>query len=474
MTKLPLYKPLTQEEVAAIEEAAFRVLEEVGIEVGEPYMRILYQEAGARVRGSRVYLPRPLVETYVAQAPRKVRLCGRQPGRHLELYDTNVYAGTGGAALEIIDLETNKPRPPLLRDIAKLALLVENLEHIHFYLRPCEPTDVPAELVDVNKYYAGLSHTTKHVMGAVRSLEGLRAVLKLGALICGGEEALSQCPLLSFICCWMISPLRLDIPTTEILLEIVRHRLPVVLSTAPMAGTTAPYTLAGILVQTHAELLSGIVLTQIVSPGAPVIYGAVPSLADMRSGGYVGGAIEFGMLNAAVVQLARARGLPIYNSAGLTEACTADIQAGIEKAFSVLQTVLAGGNFIHHAAGMLHSMRAASYAQYVIDNEILGMALRAARGIEVDEEKLAVDSIASVGPGGHFLMDELTLKYLRTERFFDSLLQNHHYPANETEEDVSIVERARQKAQEILAKAQPPGLPEDIDRAIRQEFEILL
>jgi trimethylamine--corrinoid protein Co-methyltransferase len=473
LNRLPLYEPLSADEVSAVDDAALRVLEQVGVDVGNSTAAAIYRRAGARVDGTRVRLPRALVDEYVALAPQQVTLCGRDPKHDLRLFDTQVHVGTGGAALDVIDLYTGQRRPAALRDIAQIALLVDNLQNIHFYLRPCEPRDIPLPLADVNKYFAAITHTTKHVIGSVNSLQGLAEVVDLAGLVAGGEDEYRSRPFLSFICCWMISPLRLDTLTTELMLEVVRRRLPVVLSTAPMAGATAPYTLAGALVQTHAELLSGITLAQIASPGAPVIYGAVPSAANMRDGGYCCGAIEFGMLNAAVTQVARARRLPIYNSAGLTESKVPDIQAGYEKAFSVLQTVLAAGNFIHHSAGMLESMRTISYVQYVIDDEILGMALRAARGIEVNEETLGVESILRTGPGGNYLTDDLTLKYLRSERFLRAI-SDERSRHNDSDDSVDLFEVARRRAIQILETAAPPGLPNGVEEAIRRRFDIRL
>ncbi|MBI2201521.1 MAG: trimethylamine methyltransferase family protein, partial [Armatimonadetes bacterium] len=306
MKALPLYEPLSPAEVEAIDQAALRVLEEVGIEARDQEILELYRRAEARIEGSRVFLPGTVVQREVRRAPAEVVLCGRDPRHDLRLTGTNVHVGTGGAALDVLDLDTGEARPARLQDVADLALLVENLENIHFFLRPCEPRDVPLDRVDVNKYYAAFTHTTKHVMGSVHGLDGLRQSLELAALVSGGPEAYRQRPILSFIGCWMVSPLTLEPAITRVILEAVRQHAPVVLSTAPMAGSTSPLTLAGTLVQTHAELLSGIALTQIAAPGAPVLYGAVPSLSNLRTGRYLGGPIEFGMLQAAAAQLARA------------------------------------------------------------------------------------------------------------------------------------------------------------------------
>jgi trimethylamine--corrinoid protein Co-methyltransferase len=241
-----------------------------------------------------------------------------------------------------------------------------------------------------------------------------------------------------------------------------------------MAGSTSPVTLAGSLAQVHAEQLSGIVLTQLARPGAPVLYGAIPSMADFRSMGYAGGGIEFGLMNAAAAQMARHIGVPNYNSAALTDSKLPDIQAGYEKAYSICLAALAGSSFIHHAAGMLESMKAIAYEQYVIDDEIIGMALRLLRGIRVDADTLAIDAIREVGPAGNFLAHDHTVRYMREEYFTPPLEERQTREAWEAAGGLDARQRARRRAKDILASHRPPPLDRDTDRAIRARFDIRL
>jgi trimethylamine--corrinoid protein Co-methyltransferase len=211
------------------------------------------------------------------------------------------------------------------------------------------------------------------------------------------------------------------------MLEVAEYGLPLATPTAPLAGATAPLTLAGTLVQLNAEALTGIVLTQLVNKGTPILYSAVPTTVDIRTMGFLFGSIEMGMMNAAASQLARHYKIPIYATSGVTDSKIPDVQAGYEKASTALLAALAGANYIHDAAGLLEGAMTAGYAQYVIDNEIIGMALRASRGIDVNPDTLAVDVIDNVGPGGDYLGQEHTMKYMRTETFFTQVAdrQNH-------------------------------------------------
>jgi trimethylamine--corrinoid protein Co-methyltransferase len=476
------YKPLTDDQVQRIHEAALSILARTGVQVEEPEALRLFQEAGAEVATDRVQLPRSLVEDAVDWAPSRVVLAGRDPKWDLELEGARVHIGTGGAALTVFDLETGQPRPAVLRDVAELARLVDALDNVHFYLVPVYPTDLDKDVVDVNTYYTGLCNTTKHVQAGVYSVDGIRDTVKMCERIAGGAEVLRGRPIVSFITSWMVSPLKFATDVTTLLIETCRQRIPVVLSAAPMAGSTAPATLAGMLAQLTAEQLSGLVLTQLARQGAPVLLGPIPATADMKTGRYLGGAAEFGLTNAAMAQrylggaaefgltnaamaqMAQFYHLPIYNSAGMTDAKIPDIQAGFEKAMSAVLAALAGSNFIHHAAGMLENMNAVAAEQFVIDNDILGMAMRVLRGIEVNDETLALDVIDDVGH---------TIRHMRSEFYYPSaVVDRQGWDMWQQEGGLNARKRARQIARDILANHRPVPLDPAVESWIRQQFEL--
>ncbi len=465
------YQPLTDEQVQQIHEASLRVLERVGVSVKEPQARSLFEEAGAEVDEGHVRLPRSLVEEAIEKAPSRVVLAGRAPQHDLILEDKRVHIGTGGAALQVLDLETSEIRKAMLHDVGQMARIVDALDNIHFFLIPIYPTDLDDEKVEISKYYAALANTTKHVQAGAYTLQGIRDVITMSERITGGPEALRERPIVSFITSWMVSPLKFATDVTSLLIEVCRQGMPVVLSAAPMAGSTSPVTLAGTLAQLNAEQLSGLTLTQLVNPGTPVLIGPIPATADMRSGKYIAGTVELGVSNAAIAQLAHFYDVPIYNSAGMTESKLPDIQAGMEKAQSVIQVALAGANFIHHAAGMLEDMSTIAYEQFVIDNEMLGMAMRAVRGIEVNDDTLALEAIERVGPGGHYLADEHTMRYMRTEHYYPSDVFDRRgrdeWAADGSED---AWKRARRIARNILENHQPEPLDPAVDGWIKEQF----
>jgi trimethylamine--corrinoid protein Co-methyltransferase len=241
-----------------------------------------------------------------------------------------------------------------------------------------------------------------------------------------------------------------------------------------MAGSTSPVTLAGTLVQLNAEQLSGIVLTQLARPGTPVLAGYIPGVANMRTGGYLGGAVEFGIMQAAAAQLARLYGVPIYCSGGMTDAKLPDAQAGYEKMATFMLAAMGGANYIHHAISMITNMSAASLEQAVIDDEIVGMAMRALGGIEVTQTSMAVETIQRVGPGGHYLMDAHTMQFMRSEFFYPPVADRQNRAVWEQGGKKNTRARAIARVEHLLQEHRSPGLPEKADDAIRAGFNIKL
>lgn len=477
------YKPLSEDDIRRIHEASLTVLERTGIEVMPSECRDIFRAAGARVdeNAHRVYIPRAMVEDALAKAPKEVVLCGRDPKHDLYLGGTRVYMGTGGAAVQVLDPETGRVRESTLRDVAAIARLVDALDNIHFYLRPCVARDIPIELLDINTYYACLANTTKHVTGNCFTVSSVRDVVEMASLIVGSREALRERPIISVTNCWTVSPLRYAPETVAVLTEVVRQDIPVFLSSAPQAGATAPAALAGTLVQINAEELSGVVYTQLVRPGARIILGYVPSVSDLRTGNFVGGAAEFALMHAAAAQLGQFYGLPVYNSSGLTDAKIPDIQAGYEKGITGLAAALAGANYIHHAAGFLESMLTVAYEQYVIDDDINGAVMRMVRGIEVNDETLSVDVIDEVcrgrgdePPAGHFLGTTQSLKLMHSEYYYPHSADRRRRRDWEDDGSLDMWEVARRQALHILATHRPTPLPPEVDAAIRRRFTILI
>lgn len=464
------FRLFTQEEVDKIDRAVMWTLEEVGIQVNSERARELLMKGGARPKDdSTLSVPEGLVREAVERAPSRVVLHGRDERHNLELEDARVYFGTGGTVLHTLDLDTGERRPTTLLDIARVGRLVDALENVHFYLLPLYPNELAKDDVDVNRFYAGLTNTEKHIMGGIYSPEGLREAIALAEEVAGGAEALRERPIVSFITC-TIAPLRIDATYGDFLVEIAERGLPVAIPSEVVAGVTGPVTISGSIVVQLAETLAGLTVAQMANPGTPVLLGTVSTVMDPRRAGYLSGAVEMGLMQAGVAQLAQHYRLPLYATAGMSDSKLPDAQAGYEKALTALLVGLAGANFIHDAAGPLEFCMTAAYEQYVIDDEILGMVMRAVRGVEVSDEALGLDAIAQVGPGGHFLTNPHTLEHMRSELFTPRVSDRDLRERWEQNGAPNTRTRARGIAKQLLAEHRPPGLPEATDRKLRERF----
>lgn len=466
-----LYRPLSAKDVVQIHETSMRVFEEVGIRVKNAEARELFARAGARVdrESAVVRMEADLVMDIIDRAPSMVHLYGQRREHTLHVGGSNVYAGTGGTALNVLDPGGNERRRATLADLRDMARVVDRMPHIDFFMLPVFPSDVEEEHVDVNRFGAALAYQGKHVTGGVYTAEGIHNVIRMASLIAGSERALRERPLVSFVTCCGISPFVLDDLYSNLAMEVARAGLPVITPVEPLCGTTSPVTLAANLVVQNVDTLAGVALTQLVNPGTPVMYGCISSLADMKDLKYLSGAVEMGMMNAGATQLARHYGLPIYATAGMSDSKTLDAQSGYESAITNLLVALAGGNYIHDAAGLMEFCMTASLEKCVMDDEVLGMVMRAVRGIEVNEKTLAFDEMKKIGPGGHYVSSRHTRKFMRREQFVPRLSDRKSWEEWSAEGSPDTRERARRTVAEILSGPAATVPPEEVMERIREE-----
>jgi trimethylamine--corrinoid protein Co-methyltransferase len=412
-----------------------------------------------------------LVEELIDKAPSFVRLCGRSEDGELdcEVGGNKVFLGTGGTALNVQDPGSKDCRRSVLQDIVNMACLVNALDNIHFYMLNVYPSDLPVEDVDVNRFGAALNHTQKHIMGGVYTVDGVKNVVRMAEMIAGSADRLRERPFISMVTC-PISPFKLDESYGQLTMKVAQKRIPVVVPAEPLCGATAPVTLAGNLVVQNVDTLAGVMLAQLTSPGTPTLYGCISSITDLRDMKYLSGAVEMGLMNAAASQMAHFYQLPIYATAGMSDAKVNDAQTGYESAITSLMVALAGGNWIHDAAGFLEFCMTASYDKLVIDNEIIGMVMRAVDGIKVNDETLAFDLIKETGPGGHFVSARHTRKYMRTEQYVPCFSDREERSRWEVEGALNATDRATEIVNKILNSPRQPAVPAEIRERIKSEM----
>jgi len=258
-----------------------------------------------------------------------------------------------------------------------------------------------------------------------------------------------------------ISPLKIDKQYGDLVVTIAQAGIPLVCPAEPLCGATSPVTLTGNLVIQTVDSLMGVMLTQIVNPGTPVIFGSVASSADLKSFKYLAGSVEMGLLNAAGAQMAHFYRLPFYATGGMTDSKVLDAQSGYESALTSLLCALAGANFIHDAAGLMEFALTACYEKFVIDNDILGMVMRAVEGIKVDDDSLAFDLIKEVGPGGNFVTAKHTRDFMRSEHYQPSVSDRYSREEWAAKGSKTTWERAAERVKDILANhnySLPPAI----------------
>ncbi len=471
MANAPLYKPLKPEDVKQIDTTGRRILEEIGIHVIAPDFFDRLEKAGAMVdrENQRIRFEGSWLDEFVGKAPSQFTLHSRDGKNDLHMGSGEFYFGNGGRVFRILDMATGGYRYTLLRDVANTAILVDHLQHIRFYIIACQAHDLEPESYHLNDYFRAFYHTTKHVMGGCGNLDGAQQLWGLIKIIADGEDNYREKPFASVITN-MISPLTIDDNSLELLEFCTTRGIPVTCAPAPIAGATSPATLAGTLSQLHAESLAGVAMTQVLCPGAKMLYGAVPTAMDLRTMEYTMGTAEMGMMNAAAVQLAKLYNLPIYASAGLTEAKRPDIQAGFEKLFSSFTVAMTGADYIHLAAGMLDSGNSISYEQYVIDNEIIGMIHRIVEGITLNNDTLGFDVISQVGPGGNYVMEEHTVDHMMNEFFYPSLSVRCNFDIWEERGRPDMLSRAHEMVKQTLNNGRESRLDGNVIQSIKAAF----
>ena len=465
------YKVFNNAEVEEVHESTVYLLEKVGIKMHNKTARQIFKENGAVVdeENKTVRIPRGMIEAAIDSTPSKIVLCGRDENNDLLLEGSNVHLGTGGTVLNTLDLDNGKKRLTEVRDVAGYAKMTDALENIAFFVINCYPNDVKEEEVDINRFFHAFKNTSKHVMGGIYTMDGLKSVIKMSEDIAGSKEKLLERPFVSFITL-MMSPLLMEVTYTDFLIEVARYGLPLATPSEPLAGANSPVTLAGTITLNNAESLGGLILTQLINPGNPTIYGSTSSIMDMRTGTYMAGNIESALINAGCAQMSQYYKIPMYGTGGMSDSKTVDAQAGYESANTAMVVALSGCNYIHDAFGLLEFCTTLSYEKMVVDNDSVGMILRAVKGVEVSKNTLAVDIIEEIGPGGHFLDHSHTVEHVRNEFYFPKLADRQQRIIWEKEGQKDTHTRAHEEARRILEQHEPIGFEEDLEKLLREKF----
>ena len=473
-----LYKPLSDHDVNQIYQTALRILEEIGMGEVPPALLQKALESGAQQNAAgRLCYPRSMVEDIIAGACRRFMLHGRDEKYDFEVGGDKVYFGTGGAAVQTLDLDTHSYRAATLRDLHDFTRLADSLNNVSWFTRCCVATDIPDnDDLDINTAYALLSGTSKPVGTSFTLAHTVDPIIDMFEMSMGGEGSFRERPCLKSHISPIISPLRYGEDAFDVALACIKRGVPLNSIIAAQSGATAPATIAGMLASTLAETLASLVMVNVFAPGYPMIFSNWPFVIDLRTGSFCGSGGEITLLNAGSAQLSNWLGLPSGAASSMSDAKAVDAQMGLEKAMSSLGVGLAGCNMVYESSGMMASLLGASFEAMLIDDEMLSQVYRVLRGIEVNEETLGFAAIEEAVFGeGHFLGGQHTIEAMQRDYFWPSALSDRQAPAVWEEDGAKDMwQRANSRVREILQEHTPVYIAADVDQKIRSRFNILL
>jgi trimethylamine--corrinoid protein Co-methyltransferase len=471
------YRPLDDRQLAGVVDTAYRILDEIGMGEVPPVLMEQALSKGASVnRLGRLSFSRAFVEDIIAGAAKSFVYFGRDPRHDFEIGGDRVRFGTGGAAVQTLDLETGLYRSSTLRDLYDFTRLVDTLENVSWFTRCCVATDLPDNFdLDVNTAYALLAGTTKPVGTSFTLGSYVDPIIDMFDLALGGNDRFRERPFCKAHISPVISPLRYGEDAVDVTLACIRRGVPINAIIAAQSGATAPAPLAGMLAQTTAETLAALVLVNVFAPGYPMIFSNWPLVIDLRTGSFCGGGGEISVLNAAAAQISNHLGLPSGVASSMADAKAVDAQMGAEKAMSAVAAGLAGANMVYESSGMMASLLGASFEAFVLDNEMLSHVNRMIRGVEVNEETLGFEAILTAVTGeGHFLGGSHTMAAMQRDYYYPKLADRDQPKVWEEKGALDIWAKARGKARQVLASHYPGYLDTAADAAIRDRFRILL
>ncbi len=473
---IPAYQFLTTAQIQSIHTATLELLETEGVDVRHDEARQMLADAGCRRQGDhRVLIPGGLVEAAIRSAPSSIIIYNRLGKKALHLEDRQIHFGLGTDLAHTHDLETGRLRKSKLKDVQTAAHIADALPEIDFIASYALANDSPPNLLYLDSFKSQLEHSTKPIFFTAAGLEDIQLIAEMAAAVAGHGDHLRHKPFLIHYS-EPLSPLIHTYGAVSKLLFCADQHIPVTYAPGMMSGATAPITLAGALAMGNAEALSGIVIHQLRSKGAPIISGIGMAVMDMLRATCIYGCPEYRLILSACADLYRHYGVPMWGTAGVTDANCLDVQAGMEWGDSILLNAMSGANLIHDVGYMGQGL-IGHPAALVICDEIISYTKRFLRGFRLDDEHLGLDTIHEVGPGGDFLSARQTVRMLRSEHWYPDLCNRDSVGPWQQKGSRDMADRAVEKARDILRRHEPAALPESVQKElvrIRSHAESLL
>lgn len=452
---------ITQQDIEKIHQTTLAIMEKTGVSFLNSTALDMFKKAGAKTNGSRVYFTPQLIEQSLENCPKTISLKGLNGQSQLVLGAGNKYCAPITGAVFVMDEKTGR-RKAVSQDYVNFVKLAQISSMFQIIGGPIViPSDLPEETHTAFIMSCLFKYSDKVLLGHGLNGESARESLSMAKIFLGDSQDYYMLGMPS-----ITSPLVLDRDAVEVIFHFAREGQPVIAATCGIAGFTCPVTLAGTLAVTNAEILAGIVLAQLVRPGAPVIYGNISVAGDMQTMGIGAGAAESALLTKGAAQMANFYGLPCRAGGNLTNAIHCDIQAGYESMLSLFSALASPSDIIIHGAGMLEAFMTVSYEKFIMDEDIFLLAKRYLEGIKVNDDTLALHEILEKGPGGNYLDSPHTFTYFRSELALP-LVSNRKSYENWALDGRSPIDAAREVWQGRLSRYQHPEPSGNFDQILR-------
>ena len=455
-SRRPLLKIIEEDSIKTIVNKAYGLLESVGVKINNSEALDILAQNGAKVDFPKktAWINGSMIDKALKTVPSMIDFYNEKGEKSVTLGGDNISYVPGASALYVLDSKTKKMRTPVTDDLINFIRVTDALDNIAFSHPALVLSDVPKKFSDVWRYFLTILNTSKPLSGGVFTIEATQVIKEMLVVMSGDEKEMRQKPRTSFSCC-PSSPLRWDEITCQNLIDCAKYGIPVRVLALPISGGSAPATLSGTVLQHTAENLSGIVIHQLVNPGAPIYYGGSPAILDMKKGTTPMGAIETHMIDIAYCQIGRYLGMPTHTIMALSDSKVVDTQAGLESGVGIILGALAGINMIA-GCGMLDFESCQSPEKLVIDNDICGMAYRLVGGINCSESALGADVIQERAGKGDFLDSPHTLQWFKKEFYFPS----------------SVIDRASRREFEDKGSQDTYQKAKEMVRKILDEYEL--
>ncbi len=467
---------LSAKEIDSLHKAALKILQDVGMRFPSPKALALFEKAGAKIRDKDIVcLGEDLVQNALATTLKRkeLRLYARDPKKDVtfERHDPGLACMT--MATSVIDPWSGEKRSATMADLARLVHLSDKLAHIRVSGGPITPQDVDHRVCDWYTWAGCLKHTTKHITGGVLGEQGVSDAIDMGAVVAGSREAFLKRP---FISGWVLTlpPLGMDVESLEAMMAMNQHHIPIMLSSGPIQGNTGPVTIPGMVAQAHAEILACITLSQLVSPGAPIVYTSFARGMNMQTSNISMAGPEFAVLKVAMAQMGQYLDLPVRMPSMLRDAKILDAQAGFETGMVGTLTSL--------RADLMDGMQldtdmVVDYADMVFCNDCMAFIRHAMRDIPIDADTLALDAVAQAGPGGNLLASQHTFAHFKTELWHSHLFDHDNWEKWEAKGAKTIRDKALEQTlamlekepQMLVTEKQAAAIDEIVHRALQQK-----